>query len=99
MGHCVIYYFAARGKSWGVSIDDKSSQGLACRCLWVRIGTCQNKVPIGMSAVCDPHFLSVDDVMVAFLLGLCLDIGNVRASARLSDTVSLKYGKQTIKCQ
>ena len=51
-----------------------------------------------MPTVCDPHFLIVDDVMVAFLLGLCLDIGNVRAGARLSDTVSLKYGKQTIKC-
>lgn len=46
-------------------------------------------VPVGYPSVGDPHFLSVDDPLVAFLLGSGFDAGDIGPGARFSHTIRL----------
>lgn len=46
-------------------------------------------IPVGYPSVGDPHFLSVDNPLVPFLLGPGLDTGDIGSSARFSHTIRL----------
>lgn len=56
-----------------------------------RIGICasQDEIPICMTAIGNPHFLTIQNVVVAFFLSFGFDIGYIRSCSRLSDTISL----------
>ena len=40
-------------------------ESFAGRAFGIRVGTGQNKVEISNTSVCDPHFLTIDDIIVA----------------------------------
>merc|ERR1719341_2802309 len=77
----------AGGDAGGVCVHDEPCEGLAGRALGVGVGSCQHKVVVCNSAIGDPHFLPVDDPLVALLLCLRLHSTHVAASPRLGHTI------------
>lgn len=64
---------SAHCDSGGVSVHNKPCEGFACRRLWVLCCPGQNKVPVSMSAICDPHFLAIENIIIPFFDGSGLD--------------------------
>jgi hypothetical protein len=62
-----------------------------------RIEICagQHKIPIGVTGIGDPHFLSIQNVMVALLFGLGFDSGDIGSRSGFSHTVSLFRTRKT----
>ena len=74
----------ADGQTLGVGLDDESGHSLVARS---RVGLGQNKEPVGLARVGDPHLGAVEDVLVALLHGGGADAGDIGSSARLSHTI------------
>lgn len=52
-------------------------------------------IPVCFPAVCDPHLLPIDNILITHLHSSGLDAGHIRARPRLSDTVGLQETKQS----
>mmetsp|Transcript_26069 Transcript_26069/g.66168 ORF Transcript_26069/g.66168 Transcript_26069/m.66168 type:complete len:310 (+) Transcript_26069:762-1691(+) len=70
----------------GVAVDDEA--GEAGRGALARIRLRQHEEPVGEAAIRDPHLLSVQHPIVAFLHCRRREAGNIRAGARLGHAVS-----------
>lgn len=77
-----------------VGLDDEAGESFRSGHFGIRIGSSQHEIPIGHAAVRDPHLLTRDHILVAFLLGSRFDAGHVRACAWLSHTVRLHQNKK-----
>ena len=64
---------------------------LAGGALGVGVGSRQHKVKVGHTTVGDPHLLTVDDPLVALLLGLGLDASHVGAGSGLCMEIVKSY--------
>ncbi|KAF1746944.1 hypothetical protein GCK72_023402 [Caenorhabditis remanei] len=52
-------------------------------------------LPVSVSSICDPHLGTIKNVLVSFLLALCLDSGDVGSSSWFSDCIGLKMDNET----
>jgi hypothetical protein len=61
-----------------MTVNDESRQGFMLWSFRIGIGASQYEIPIGVTGIGNPHFLSVQNVMISFLFSLgfnaiCLD--------------------------
>ena len=86
-------HFTTRSEAGSIAVDDETRQGRMCRCFGVQISSCQDKIPICVTTIGDPHLLSVEDIVITFFLSLRLYVGHVRSSSRLSYAIGLLMNK------
>ena len=87
-------YLASRGDAGSISFNDEASKGLAGGAFWIRIGSCQEEVPVCVTSIGDPHLLAIDDVVVAFLFSSRLQACHIGSRTGLGNAVSLHSSSQ-----
>ena len=72
-----------------MTVNDESRQGFMRWSFRIGIGASQYEIPISVTAIGNPHFLSVQNVMISFLFSLGFNIGYVGSRSRLRDAICL----------
>ena len=89
LGQCVTSDLSAHCDPWSVPVYDEPCEGFTRWHFRILCSSGQNKVPVGVATVCDPHLLTIQDILISLLHGSGFDSCDIWASPWLCYTICL----------